>query len=186
MSVKFVFIFVLLLSGPVMAASVVEKEFGYFEDTLGESFYCNFRPDVGELTTDVSLEIANKLQERKDSIIEFLQSDARELKPINLTDIDAYPLAAGILKRASRQDLQKLEKIDLTECDISTKAFNVLYTAIVNRGICSKWVPYVRGSEKTLLDGLTITLSQDHIKLNRVQSSINISGNYGIHFLFAH
>ena len=34
MSVKFVFIFVLLLSGPVMAASVVEKEFGYFEDTL--------------------------------------------------------------------------------------------------------------------------------------------------------
>lgn len=187
MAVIFLFIFMsFVFGGSVMASSVIEKEFDYFEDTLGTSFYCNFRPDVGEQTTDISLEIASKLQTRKDAIIEFMQSDATELKPTNLIDFDAYPLAAGILKRATRQDLQKLEKIDLTECEISTKAFNTLYTAIVNRGICSNWVPHIRGTDKTLLDGLTITLSHDHIKLDQVQSSIDISENYGIHFVFAH
>ncbi|MDP3935451.1 MAG: hypothetical protein Q8Q56_00435 [Alphaproteobacteria bacterium] len=124
------------VSGASDSVDSITKNFGYFEDSLG--LYCEF--DRIDVTEEIIQDAGQSLFERRREIIRFVQKDAKEIKLEELVDVDMYPLARGILERALKRDLCRLERINLTESEkLTAEAFSTLFTALVNRGICDEW-----------------------------------------------
>ncbi len=147
------FVLCALITNCVYAA---EKDFDFFEDCLGTNIYCNFNLSTRNPSHEEKEEVAERICDRKNEIVQFLQTDEEELTLNNLMDIDAYPLAQGILERALNQRVRKLNAIHLEHTQMTGRTADILFTALVNRGICDGWTKTQDGTNK--LKDLTIKL----------------------------
>lgn len=157
----------------------VQKEFESFEDTLSSVRYASYNLSDVDPDKKAILDVGKAIVERKKDIIDFLNFNCEKITLVNLNYLDMYAVSKGILLRSLDHKKQKLQIVDLSSSDVMESGFNVLYSALVNNGICNEWAKHKDDGENWL-KGLTIILP--NFNMDNVRGSIEIARKNKIYF----